>query len=107
MAVKLAHVIIGLGCAALPSVALAQGYPTHPVRVVVPFAPSGTTDFIARVLGKKLGEDLGQSFIIDNRGGAGGTIGADIVAKAPGDGYTLLFYHVALTTAPFLYKKLP
>jgi len=94
-------------CAALGCAAHAQVYPTKAVRVVVPFAPGGTTDLIARVLGKKLGEELGQTFIVDNRGGAGGTLGADIVAKAPGDGYTLMVYHIAIATAPSLYKKLP
>src|SRR6476659_3453205 len=94
-------------CAALACTAHAQVYPTKAVRVVVPFAPGGTTDLIARVLGKKLGEELGQTFIVDNRGGAGGTLGADIVAKAPGDGYTLMVYHIAIATAPSLYKKLP
>jgi tripartite-type tricarboxylate transporter receptor subunit TctC len=96
----------GVICAALSCGVHAQTYPTKSVRVVAPFAPGGTTDFIARVLSRKLGEDLGQSFIVDNRGGAGGTLGADIVAKAPGDGYTLMIYHIALTTAPSLYKKL-
>jgi len=77
------------------------------VRFVVPFSPGGTTDFIARALGKRLSEDLGQTFVVDNRGGAGGTLGADIVAKAPGDGYTLMIYHIAIATGPWLYKKLP
>jgi tripartite-type tricarboxylate transporter receptor subunit TctC len=97
----------GVVCAAFACTGQAQVYPSKPVRIVVPFAPGGTTDFIARVLGKKLGEELGQSFIVDNRGGAGGTLGADIVAKAPGDGYTLMIYHIAISTAPSLYKKLP
>jgi tripartite-type tricarboxylate transporter receptor subunit TctC len=87
--------------------AIGQSYPVRPIRLVVPFAPGGTTDFLARVMGKKLSEQLGQNFIIDNRAGAAGTIGADIVAKAVGDGYTLLIWHLALTTAPSLYKKLP
>ncbi len=94
-------------CAALSSVAHGQNYPEKPIRLVVPFAAGGTTDFVARYLGNKLAEQSGQSFVVDNRGGAGGTIGADITAKAPGDGYTLMMYHLALTTAPSLYKKLP
>jgi tripartite-type tricarboxylate transporter receptor subunit TctC len=94
-------------CAALAWGAHAQSYPTKPVRVVVPFAPGGTTDFIARVLGKRLTEELGQTFVVDNRGGAGGTLGTDIVAKAPGDGYTLLVYHIGLATAPSIFAKLP
>src|SRR4051812_6922535 len=98
---------IGAVACALSCLVHAQNFPTRPVRIVVPFAPGGTTDFIARVLGKKLGEELGQTFIVDNRGGAGGTLGADIAAKAPGDGYTLMVYHIAIATAPSLYKKLP
>ena len=93
--------------AAFSCFAFGQTYPVRPIRLVVPFAPGGTTDFLARVMGKKLSEQLGQNFIIDNRAGAGGTIGADILAKAVGDGYTLLIWHLALTTAPSLYKKLP
>jgi tripartite-type tricarboxylate transporter receptor subunit TctC len=93
--------------AALTGIAHAQTYPTKPVRVVVPFSPGGTTDFIARFLGKKLTEELGQTFVVDNRGGAGGTLGTDIVAKAPGDGYTLLIYHIGIATAPALFKNLP
>ena len=93
--------------AAFSCVAHAQNYPTKPVRVVVPFSPGGTTDFIARILGKRLSEELGQTFVVDNRGGAGGTLGTDIVAKAPGDGYTLLIYHIGIATAPALFKALP
>lgn len=97
----------GLACAGCLCAAHAQTYPEKPVRVVVPFAPGGTTDFIARYLGKKMQAELGQTFVVDNRGGAGGTIGADIVAKAAGDGYTLLIYHIAIATAPSMYKSLP
>ena len=107
MKTKIAQCALGVLCGALACATHAQSYPSKPVRIVVPFAPSGTTDFIARVLGKKLGEETGQTFIVDNRGGAGGTLGADITAKAPGDGYTVMIYHIAITTAPSLYKKLP
>src|SRR3954467_14275066 len=93
--------------ATLSCIAHAQNYPSKPVRVVVPFSPGGTTDFIARFLGKKLSEELGQTFVVDNRGGAGGTLGTDIVAKAPGDGYTLLIYHIGIATAPSLFRQLP
>jgi tripartite-type tricarboxylate transporter receptor subunit TctC len=99
--------LVAASALAMSGIAQAQAYPSKPVRVVVPFSPGGTSDFIARILGKKLGEELGQSFIIDNRAGAGGTLGADIVAKAPGDGYTLLLYHIAIATGPWLYKNLP
>jgi tripartite-type tricarboxylate transporter receptor subunit TctC len=75
---------------AAPAAALAQGaYPTKPIRLIVAFPPGGSTDIVARLVGQKLGERLGQSVIVDNRGGAGGTIGTDIAAKSPADGYTL------------------
>ena len=70
--------------------ALAQSYPTKVIRMVVPFAPGGNTDIIARFIVPKMSEDLGQQVIIDNRGGASSTIGTDIASKAPPDGYTLL-----------------
>lgn len=77
-------------CAASPGVTLAQDkYPNKPIRLIVAFPPAGSTDIIARLVGQKLGERLGQQVIIDNRGGAGGTIGTEIAAKANADGYTL------------------
>ena len=68
----------------------AQGYPAHAIRLVVPFPAGGATDIFARAVSQKLGERLGQAVIVDNKPGAGGAIGSDIVAKAPADGYTLL-----------------
>jgi tripartite-type tricarboxylate transporter receptor subunit TctC len=72
------------------SQALAQGYPTKPVKMIVPFPPGGPTDVQARIVAQKLGESLGQPVVIDNRGGAGGMLGSDIAAKSAPDGYTLL-----------------
>jgi tripartite-type tricarboxylate transporter receptor subunit TctC len=85
----------------------ADTYPDHPIRLVVPFPAGGATDVIARMIGQKAGEAAGQSFIIDNRGGAAGNIGSDNVAKSPGDGYNVLQTVSALSLSPALYHKLP
>ena len=82
-------------------------YPDKPIRFMVPFAPGGTTDLIARTVGQKMSESLGQPLVIDNRGGGGGTIATDIVAKANGDGYTLMMNHQGMTFNATLYTKLP
>jgi tripartite-type tricarboxylate transporter receptor subunit TctC len=87
--------------------ALAQNYPAKPVRVVVPWPPGGANDIVGRIVAQRLGEQTGQQFVIDNRGGANGTIGADQVAKAPADGYTVMVHSAAHVTSPHLYKKLP
>src|SRR5687768_14222158 len=85
-----------------------QAFPTRPVRVVVPFAPGGATDIVTRVVGQKLNEAWGQTVVVDNRAGAGGNIGADIVAKASPDGYTLLMTSGSIVTAnPYIFRKLP
>src|SRR5512141_2207813 len=70
--------------------ASAQNWPARPVRIVVPFVPGGGTDIQGRLLGKKFFESMGQSFVVENRGGAGGLIGAELVAKSPPDGYNIL-----------------
>jgi tripartite-type tricarboxylate transporter receptor subunit TctC len=93
---------------AAPGGASAQAYPARPVTIIVGFAPGGGTDTVARVMQKKLAEYLGQSVIVENRAGAGGTIAAAIVAKAEPDGYTVLLATIAaLAVAPHLNSKLP
>ena len=93
--------------AVFSAAAAAQSYPTRPVRMVVPFAAGGAVDTVARALGQKLGESWKQPVIVDNRPGAGGNIAADSVAKASGDGYTLLITTQGFAISPSLYKKLP
>src|SRR5437016_6306008 len=81
------------GAAALPAVsrsARAQAYPSRPVRIIVPFAPAGSTDIVARLMGQWLSERLGQQFVTENRPGAGSNVGTEVVVNAPPDGYTLL-----------------
>jgi len=103
------HLLLGAGASCLPSALFAQAaWPNKPVRIVVPFAPAGTTDILARALAPELGKAFGQVFIIDNRPGAGGNLGADMVAKSAPDGYTLLMGTVgthAINAA--LYPKIP
>jgi len=90
---------------ALP--ALAQGWPNRPVRIVVPFGPGGPADIYARMVGQELSEVLKQQFVVENKAGAGGTIGGDIVAKAPPDGYTLLMMSSTFTTNETLMPNKP
>jgi tripartite-type tricarboxylate transporter receptor subunit TctC len=87
--------------------ACAQDYPSKPIRFVVPFAPGGGTDIVARVIAVRLNEALGQPVVADNRGGAGSTLGTDIVCKAPADGYTMLLGNISLAFNAWLYKSLP
>ena len=98
-------VALALGAAALG--AAAQAYPNRPVKVIIPFPPGGTLDTVGRMLAQKLGEQMGQSFVVENRPGGNGTIGADAVAKAPGDGYTLLFNASTFVSAPMTMKSVP
>jgi tripartite-type tricarboxylate transporter receptor subunit TctC len=88
------------------SVAFAQAYPTHPVRLVVPFAPGGGTDAQARILADALTQRLGQAFVVENMGGAGGTIGFNLVARADPDGYTILSATPAITINPYIQEDI-
>jgi tripartite-type tricarboxylate transporter receptor subunit TctC len=100
---------LAAGAAALPylsRIAQAQAYPARPVRIVVPVAPGGALDILARLIGQWLTEKMGQSFIIDNRPGAGTNIGIDVVAHATADGYTLLLIPQSVTTNATLYENL-
>ncbi|MBR0673810.1 Bug family tripartite tricarboxylate transporter substrate binding protein [Neoroseomonas soli] len=103
--------VLGLaaGAIALPALRPAWGQNfDHPVRIIVPFAPGGTSDILARILAPDLTRAFGQNVVVENRTGAGGNIGADVVAKSPPDGHTLLLIDVStLATAPSLYSRLP
>jgi tripartite-type tricarboxylate transporter receptor subunit TctC len=101
---------LGLFAAALLAVSsfvTAQDYPTRPIRMVVPFAPGGGSDLSGRILADGLHEALGQTIVVDNRAGAGSTIGADIVSKANPDGYTMLLGNISMAFNAALYKQLP
>jgi tripartite-type tricarboxylate transporter receptor subunit TctC len=97
----------GLAMCVIAAAAAAQNYPHKTIRMIVPFPAGGPTDVIARMVGQKLTESTGQAVVIDNRGGSGGNIGADIVAKSAPDGYTLLMAIVSHAINPSLYSKLP
>lgn len=86
--------------------AQAQQYPTRPIRFIVPFPPGGGNDIVGRIVALKLADALGQSVVVDNRGGAGGTIGTDITAKAPADGHTMLINNISLAVNVTLIPKL-
>lgn len=94
-----AAALLGLGTAAR-----AEPWPARPITMVIPFPPGGTLDVVGRLLAQKLGQQLGQTVIVDNRAGGAGTIGASAVARAPGDGYTLLFSASTFTTTPMTQK---
>ncbi len=101
---------VALMACGLPYTAAAQNYPARPIRIVVPFPAGGTTDIVARIVGQRMSESMGQPVIVDNRGGAGGTLGADLVAKADPDGYTILMHNITFplsSVAQALAKRLP
>lgn len=91
---------------AVPAIAAAQDYPTKPITMVVPFAAGGPTDTVARLMGEHMGRTLGQQIVVENVAGAGGTAGAERVAKSAPDGYTILLHHQGITAAPALYDNL-
>ena len=99
--------IVAIAAVVPAAVGTAQTYPSGPLRIVVPFAPGGGTDILARILGQKLNEAWGQSVVVDNRAGASGTVGTAAVAKATADGHTLLIVPAAYAGNPGLYKRLP
>ena len=99
--------LLGLSLAISAGAAFAQSYPQKPIALIVPFPPGGTTDVLARALGFELGKSLGQQVIVESKPGAGATLGADFVAKAKPDGYTLLMGAVHHTIATSVYRKLP
>src|SRR5450432_1662400 len=104
------HIRILLLCvlhAMLASLAAAQDYPSKPIRFVVPYAAGGSSDILARLYGQRLGETLGQTFVVDNRPGAGGMIGTDILSKCVPDGYSLMLQDMPHTINPAVYGKVP
>jgi tripartite-type tricarboxylate transporter receptor subunit TctC len=101
------RVVLAAVAALVTTGASAQAYPTKPVRVVIPFPPGGTLDTLGRALAQKLSDQMGQQFVVENKPGGNGIIGADQVAKAPADGYTLLFNASTFVTAPMTMKQVP
>jgi len=90
-----------------PLAAVAQNYPVKPLRILVPWPPGGANDVVARIVAQRMTEQLGQQVIVENRGGASGTIGSDLVAKGAADGYTIMVHSATHVANPHLYKKLP
>ncbi len=109
MKVLFRSLALGLALSAALPAAMAQSanYPNRPIKLVVPFGPGGFTDVVARVLGQKLGQSMGTSFVIENKPGAGSTIGTAEVAKAAPDGYTLVMISTTHTVSPWIYKNIP
>jgi tripartite-type tricarboxylate transporter receptor subunit TctC len=104
---KLATIITISSLVTFAGIAVAEDYPTKPVKLIIPFTEGSATDFIGRTVAKKLSEIWNQPVEVENHPGAGGTVGASVVAKAPADGYTLLEYSSAYTVSPSLHKNLP
>src|SRR3972149_6657469 len=104
---KSVFAIVALATSLILPAQAADTYPSRSIRLVVPFPAGGATDVLARLIGQKASEGAGQTFIVENRGGAAGNIGSDHVAKSAGDGYTVLQTVSALSLRPGLYRKLP
>src|SRR5690606_20292044 len=105
--IKLTMATAALGALMLSTTAFAQDYPDRPVSVVVPFSAGGPTDTVTRLISEVMSRELGQQVLVQNVGGAGGTLGASQVADAEPDGYTLLVHHIGMSTPPTLYRNLP
>ncbi|MBW8322203.1 MAG: tripartite tricarboxylate transporter substrate binding protein BugD [Rhizobium sp.] len=107
---KILKTMLGLGAAFAVTLssaaAFAEGYPERTITMVVPFAAGGPTDTVARLVAESMSKDLGQQIVVENVGGAGGTLGAGRVAAAPADGYTVLLHHIGMSTSATLYRKL-
>ena len=99
--------LIGMGLASVCPVAAAQGYPVRPIRMIIPNPPGGSLDIVARLIGPKMTELMGQSVLIDHRPGADSNIGMELAARAPADGYTMLLHSLPLVVNPSLFPKLP
>jgi tripartite-type tricarboxylate transporter receptor subunit TctC len=102
----LAAVLAVVACSSMPSAAVAQAYPTKPVRVMIPWPPGGSNDVVGRIVFQKMTQNLGQQFVIENRGGAAGTIGAELFAKSAPDGYNVMVHSATHIANAHLYKKL-
>jgi tripartite-type tricarboxylate transporter receptor subunit TctC len=104
---KLTKMILGVALCSVSGIAASQSYPARQVRVIVPYPPGGTVDVVARVITEALSQQMGQTFIVDNRAGAAGAIGSETVARAPADGYTLLINASTFVASPMLMKNVP
>ena len=104
---KIPKLLAAFACALLAQSALAQNFPTKAIHLVMPYTPGGSSDILARLYGQRLGETLGQTFVVDNRPGAGGMIGTDILSKCAPDGYSLILQDMPHTINPAVYGKVP
>src|SRR5262245_65701095 len=102
-----AALVVWLALAGALPAAAQPAYPAKTLRMIVPFPPGGGNDIVGRIVAQRLAEGLGHQVIVDNRGGAGGTLGTDLAAKAPPDGYTLLVNNISLAETATLYTRLP